>query len=124
MRRLFPTFAVLAVAAVALGACGKAGKPMTPADSQYPRTYPQQASPTAAKQRDGRALPPEWDQQDLDEAKRAGQVFVDPSVRQQQLSQPLHGTVGATPLDQGIGAAPRPSPLPPVQPAYPEQATQ
>ena len=118
---------VAAAALASLAACGKAGRPVAPPDTQYPHVYPNPAlGPTAAKQKDGKALPPEWDQQDLKERFSPDGNYIDPAVRATTLNTlgrvlpganlPNTTTVqGGDPMTQGLGA-PSSSPLPPVQP--------
>jgi hypothetical protein len=131
MRRLAPTVILLAAVAVALTGCGKAGRPLEPEGSTYPKTYPnRKLGPTPATQKEGKALAPEWDQEDLKEAFGPGGSYIDPSMRQINSnllgigapvvpnSQPSQ--MGLTPFDQGLQNNTA-TPLPNVEPTYPEQ---
>lgn len=129
MRRLLTCF-VATLALASLAGCGKAGRPVQPPDSQYPHIYPSPAlGPTPAKQKEGKALAPEWDQQDLKDRFSAGGSYIDPAVRATTLNTvgrvapganlPNSTTVqGGDPMTQGLGASGS-SPLPPVQPTVP-----
>lgn len=119
---------LLACTAVALAGCGKAGRPIAPPDSVYPRQYP---DPDLSK---SRAMAPEWDKEDLEQAKPQGvpkqpkAIYIDPSVGQPAGTQkaPMNGPRGTTtvtgdPLLQGLGGPGNmDQALPPVQPSLPE----
>lgn len=134
-RRLFAALAA-ALLVTSLAGCGKAGRPAQPPGSNYPRVYPNPAlGPTAATQKEGRALPPQWDQQDLKARTTPGGAYIDPSVRATEMNSlsrvqpgsnlPNSTTTqpGATPFDQGLGPSGS-SPLPPPQPTSPEEEGQ
>jgi predicted small lipoprotein YifL len=124
-RRIAVTLAVAAI--VSLAGCGKAGRPLQPPDSTFPQIYPSPSSgPMAAQQKEGRALPPEWDQQDLKDRFTPNGSYIDPSTKVIQTNQIVPGSnlpnsfqsQGNTPFDKGLGA-PSQSPLQPVQPSPP-----
>ena len=126
MRRLI-AIAIAAAALASLAGCGKAGRPQQPPDSTFQRIYPDPSSgPAAAQQKAGRALPPEWDQQDLKNRFTANGSYIDPSTTAIQGNQIVPGSnlpnsfpsLGNSPFDKGLGA-PTQSPLPPVQPLPP-----
>ncbi|HLN23104.1 MAG TPA: hypothetical protein VK558_03885 [Patescibacteria group bacterium] len=135
MRRLVTTVTLLAAVAITLSGCGKSGRPVTPPDATYPRTYPSRAlGPTPATQKEGKALAPEWDQQDLKEAYGPGGSYIDSSMRQlnpallgigaptQNLPNTQPSQAGMTPFDQGLNPS-NPTPLPPVESTFPTQPT-
>ncbi len=115
--------ALAALLLFSLSGCGKAGRPLQPADSTYPKIYPNPtATPPTAPQRDGRALPPEWDQQDLKARFTQGGSYIDPSTQVAPGQIPLNSnlpnttrSVGSDPFSQGLVSTGQ-SPLPPVQP--------
>ncbi len=117
--------AVAALVLLSLSGCGKAGRPLQPEGSVYPRTYPNpNAAPAAAPQKEGRAIPPEWDQQDLKARFTPGGSYIDPST-QVAPSQVLPASnlpnttraTGSDPFTQGLGTSGQ-SPLPPTQPSW------
>jgi hypothetical protein len=117
--------AVATLILLSLAACGKAGRPPQPPDSVYPRIYPDpSAGPTAIQQKDGRALPPEWDQQDLNARFTPGGSYIDPSTKVAPGAQILPASnlpnttrsPGTDPFGLGIGSSSQ-SPLPPLQPS-------
>lgn len=118
--------ALASLVLLSLGGCGKAGRPAQPPDSVYPRIYPNPSAgmPTAVQQQEGRAMPPEWDQQDLKDRFTAGGSYIDPSTQVNPAqTQPTTNmlntttrTLGADPLTQGIGGQEQPSLLPTTQP--------
>lgn len=79
-------FAVVVLAAVALSGCGKAGRPLSPDPTPHPQDYPKvgpAGQPVPAKpNKDDKAMPPEWDQEDLQKAYTKQGAFIDPSARQ------------------------------------------
>lgn len=83
----FTAAAMLLLAAAALSGCGKAGRPESPDPVPHPQVYPKvqspsgQAAPVPAKPHDGKALPPEWDQDDLNKAYTKDGAYIDPSAR-------------------------------------------
>lgn len=101
--------ALAALVLLSLSACGKAGRPLQPPGSVYPRIYPNpKATPATAEQKEGRALPPEWDQQDLKARFTPEGSYIDPStqVAPSQTSPSLPNTtrsVGSDPFAQGLG---------------------
>ncbi|HVI51621.1 MAG TPA: hypothetical protein VM661_10455 [Candidatus Sulfotelmatobacter sp.] len=80
------TAAVLLLTAAALTGCGKAGRPVSPDPNPHPQNYPQVNAPTqrvapveAKPNKDGKAIPPEWDQEDLNNAFTKDGAYIDPS---------------------------------------------
>ena len=135
MRRLVPTILFLAAVAVTLSGCGKAGRPVVPPDATYPRNYPSRAlGPTPATQKEGKALAPEWDQQDLKEAYSPGGSLIDSSMRQlnpallgigaptQNMPNTQPSQAGLSPFDQGLSPSNQ-TQLPPIETAIPSQPT-
>ncbi len=124
--RTAPLIVFAAVAVLALAGCGKAGRPLQPADSVYPKIYPNpQAMPATAAQKEGRAIPPEWDQQDLKERFTSTGSYIDPSTKiapgvqvmpASNLSNTITTPMGSDPLSQSIGSS---SVLPPIQASSP-----
>ncbi len=85
-----PALLLALLAALPLAGCGKAGRPLAPPGAYYPQAYPAgnkpagtavQAPVPANPPQAGRALPPEWDQQDLQSLKAKDGTYLDPSVR-------------------------------------------
>lgn len=121
--------ALAALVLLSLSGCGKAGRPVQPQDSVYPRTYPDPSStsPTTAQQKDGRALPPEWDQQDLNARFTKDGSYIDPSVQVTPSQIPLNSNLPNTtthstssdPFSQGIVNSGQ-SPLIPQQTTAPD----
>ena len=121
------TLSLILALTIGLGGCGRAGKPLQPPNAFYPRTYPDAKQiPTQAREVDGKALPPEWTKEDLDEAARKG-TYVDPSVNLQQIQNPAFNQSirSSNPqgdiMDKGLGA-PSTSPLPPPDIRQPDTA--
>ncbi|MDR3441157.1 hypothetical protein [Telmatospirillum sp.] len=122
--RAAPLFVLAAFAALALVSCGKAGRPLQPADSVYPRIYPDpQNTPATAAQKTGRALPPEWDQQDLKDRFTSNGSYIDPSTKVLQGSQNLPPaglsnttTSGSDPFNQNLGSSTPSEPAPSSSP--------
>lgn len=127
------TLLLAALAVASLASCGKAGRPPQPPDSIYPRIYPDPAlGPTTPQQKEGRALPPEWDQQDMNQRFTSKGTYIDPSTKVVPGTAVLPATnlpnsttsQGTDPFSKGIGA-PTNSPLPPIQPStQPDQEEQ
>ncbi|MTJ79849.1 MAG: hypothetical protein F8N37_02345 [Telmatospirillum sp.] len=116
---------VAALALLSLAGCGKAGRPQQPPDSVYPRIYPNPAdTPATVEQKKGRAMPPEWDQKDLEERFTEKGSYIDPSTRVMPGSQMLpasslpNTTVRSQsdPFSQSMGSS---STLPPVRSSSP-----
>jgi hypothetical protein len=116
--------ALATVVLLTLAACGKAGRPPQPPDSIFPRIYPStSAGPTTAQQKEGRAIPPEWDDQDLKARFTAGGSYIDPSTKVVPGAQILPASnlpnttrsPGSDPFSQGLGSSSQ-SPLPPIHP--------
>ena len=80
-----PVLAV-ALAGAVLAGCGKPGRPMPAGGLTAQPPYPPPQAVTLP-QKDGRALAPEWDADDLARATQEHRVVVDPSVRQQFIRQ-------------------------------------
>ena len=80
--------ATVVLASLALAGCGKAGRPLSPDPIPHPQLYPQvapqnQKQPIPAKpNQDGKAMPPEWDPDDITKAHTKDGAFIDPSARQ------------------------------------------
>lgn len=93
---------------LALDGCGKAGRPLQPPDSVYPRTYPNPNEGVPQK-KDG-ALPPEWDQQDMNARFTKEGSYIDPSAAVPQTNSiPLNSNLPNTtrasstdPFSQGL----------------------
>jgi len=85
--RLAATAAILLSVAVLTG-CGKAGRPISPDPVPHPQDYPKVNSPNksepipAKPNKDGKAIPPEWDQEDMNKAFTKDGAFIDPSAHQ------------------------------------------
>lgn len=131
MRRIL-AIVIAAVAVASLAGCGKAGRPVQPPGSNYPRVYPDPAlGPTSAQQKEGRAAPPEWDQQDLKDRFTPGGAYIDPSTKVVPGNQvlPASNLPNSTQTQSSSdifskGLAPTQSPLPPVQPSGPTEEEQ
>jgi len=96
---------------LSLAGCGKAGRPVAPPDSVYPRIYPNKdLRPSSIEQKDGRALPPEWDQQDLKDRFTKNGSYIDPSanVDPSTARSPTSATgsqiQGTDPFSKGLGS--------------------
>jgi len=81
-------FATVVLASLTLAGCGKAGRPISPDQTPHPQLYPKvepqsHQQPVPAKPNpDGKAMPPEWDQDDINKAFTKDGAFIDPSARQ------------------------------------------
>jgi predicted small lipoprotein YifL len=120
MRRLL-ALVITASVLLSLSGCGKAGRPLPPPDSVYPQTYPNRnLTPSSVEQKEGRALPPEWDQQDLQARFTPDGSYIDPSAKvnqeTQKPTQPNAQIMGTDPFNKGMGE-PTPSPLQPTSPS-------
>jgi predicted small lipoprotein YifL len=123
------TSLALALAAsvlLSLSGCGKAGRPFVPPDA-VTRVYPNRdLTPTSAEQKDGRALPPEWDQQDLQARFTPSGSYIDPSAKVVVGAPAANSpngrqTSGLDTFSKGL-ETPSPSPLQPAQPSLPSES--
>ena len=85
-----PALLLALLAALPLAGCGKAGRQPAPPGAYYPQAYPSGNKPAgtvmegpipANPPQQGRALPPEWDQQDLRSLTAKDGTYLDPSTR-------------------------------------------
>lgn len=112
-------FATVILASLALAGCGKAGRPLSPDSTPHPQDYPK-IEPESHKQpipakpnQDGKAMPPEWDPDDLKKAFTKDGAFIDPSARQRisasSLAAPASENIAVRSTASGRGSIAEPN---------------